>query len=61
MPLNYNLILSYIKDKMEVVYFYFYLYLLFFSPGLSNALLHLIQAARGCVTLAVPGPPVLRR
>lgn len=58
--LNYNLVFSYIKDKMEVEYFYFCLSL-FFSPGLSNALLLLIQVAGGCVTLAVPGTPVLRR
>lgn len=44
---------------MEIEHFYFYI--CFFSLGLSNALLLLTQVARGCVSLAIAGPPFLRR
>lgn len=50
----------YINDKTEFEYFYFYPSLLFSPPALTNVLLLLSQAAGGCVTLAVPGPPGFR-
>lgn len=50
----------YINAKIEFENFYFYPSLLFSPQLLVMLCCFLSQAARGCVTLAVPGSPVLR-